>query len=292
MKRLEDFSLTPALRDEINSVIINRRLPHAVVIASGDYMSRIEFALFLSAAYLCSEDNAPCGECKNCKKIANSIHPDVQLFEREKDKKEFSVKIIRDFIKNDAFIKPNEADGKVFIIKDAESMNINAQNAMLKIFEEPPVGVKFILCCDSVTSLLETIRSRATAYSLLSEPEITADDERAVELAVKLALSLLSFNEYEFMSETGIFEKDKDIFKAVLGNIQILFRDALAVKNDVVPLSGNMECSLKLASAFGTEKLIRLISSCDELSEAINKNANLNLLLTRFSSVLRQAARG
>ncbi len=294
MKNINCFNLNESLRSEVEFAVSTRRLPHAILISSGDYQSRVDFALYLSASYLCENESnvRPCGECKNCRKIFDYIHPDVKLFEREKDKKEFSVKIIRDFIKPDAYIKPNEANGKVFIIKDAETMNVSAQNALLKIFEEPPKGVIFILCSDSSTALLETIRSRATVYSLQSDLKKSEDEIKAEELSVDFAVSLLSVNEFEFLSKTSLFEKDKQLFCSVIGKMQILFRDALAVKNGSSSLSTDNDVSIRLASGLGTRNLINLINICNEFNDSINKNANLNLLLTRFSSVLRQAARG
>lgn len=293
MKRLDDFNLTEKLKDEIKSAVKSRKLPHAIIISSGDLRSRIDLASYLSAAYICAdEDKLPCGECRHCQKIFECIHPDVQFYEREKDKKEFSVKIVRDSIKTDAFIKPNEADGRVFIIKDAETMNVSAQNALLKILEEPPKGVKFILCCENAADLLETIRSRATIYALISNKELNEAEQKISHLAAELALSLISFNEYEFVAKTGVFEKDKELLGAVMEKMQILFRDALAVKNNSSILSNDADCTYKLASAFSTSVLINLISKLNELAESINKNANLNLLITRFSSVLRQVTRG
>ncbi len=292
MNRLDDFKINDRLKKEISYAIADRRLPHAMIISGGDSDSRLNFALFLSAAYLCNNEQIPCGVCKTCNKIFNRNHPDVQIFEREKDKKEFSVKIIRDYIKSNAYIKPNEADGKVFIIKDAESMNVSAQNAFLKIFEEPPANVKFILCCDSAVSLLETIRSRATSYSLINAEDNSELYESARNLAENLTLSLMSANEYDFISKTGFFEKDKELFKTTLEIIQMIFRDALAIKNHANILSDNDEIANRLASSFGTLNIIHLIDKTNNISESINKNANFNLLLTRFSSVLRQASRG
>ncbi len=293
MKRLSDFNLTDTLRCEIESAVYNRRIPHAVIIASGDYQSRIDLATYISASCLCTaEADAPCGDCRSCRKIFSDIHPDVQFFEREKDKKEFSVKIVRDSIKPEAFIKPNEADGRIFIIKDAETMNVSAQNAFLKILEEPPKGVRFILCCDNAASMLETIRSRATVYSLITENQSDENDEQVQSLAVEFTNLLIGSNEYEFMSKSMIFDKDKELFKKVLDKMQILFRDALAVKNGAQMISGDKDCAYKLASSLSTNNLLNLIGKVNELADSINKNANLNLLLTRFSSVLRQATRG
>ena len=288
-----DFDLNSRLIDELSSVIASKKLPHAIIIENGSPLSRVEFARFLSACALCGNDGEiPCGICRNCQKAMGGYHPDVSFYEREKDKKEFSVKIIRDVIKPAVFIKPGEADGRVCVIKDAETMNISAQNAFLKILEEPPKNVKFILCCDSAGSMLETIRSRATVYSMnsLSDSE-DEDAEKAKQLACQLVESLMLPTEYEFMSKTGVFEKDRQLMTKTIAQMQLIFRNAVFIKSGAKPESADA-ASEKAASFFGMSNLMKLIEKTNELNDFANKNANLNLLLTRLCSLLRQAARG
>lgn len=289
---INDFDLSNKLKNELTAVIESKKLPHAIIIDKGSFQQRVDFAFYLSACSLCESDGSvPCGICRNCVKTFGKIHPDISVYERERDKKEFSVKIIREFVKPAAYIKPGEADGKVCIIKDAETMNASAQNAFLKILEEPPENVKFILCCDNAGSMLETIRSRATVYSLGGEEDISDEDLiKAKELADRLAESLMLPTEFEFMSLTGIFEKDRPLLTAVLAQMQIIFRNAVFIKNGVK--LDNAETAEKAASFFGMSNLLKLIDRTNELNDFANKNANLNLLLTRFCSCLRQAARG
>lgn len=291
---LDDFNLSNNFKAEISALIESHKLPHAIIIYSLDAEAAYSFALFLARAVLCtSDDEIPCGLCKNCQKIIRRSHPDVLTFEREKDKKEFSVKIVRDSIIPSAYIKPNEADGKVFIIKDAQTMNSGAQNAFLKILEEPPKDVKFIICSDVPASMLETIRSRATAYFLGGENKtLDEKEQKAREIAKSLAISLMSSTEYDFMSQTGVFEKDKELLDLTLKELQVIFRDAVAYKNNAAPIEEKNDAAITLASAVGLSNLLNLIKQTNELSVLISKNANLNLLITRFCSVLRQAARG
>lgn len=288
---INDFDISNKLRNELVSVISSRKLPHAVIIEKGNIDSRLSFAFFLAAASLCESDNTvPCGECRNCVKTFGRFHPDITVYEREKDRKEFSVKIVRDVIKPSVFVKPGEASGRVCIIKDAETMNISAQNSFLKILEEPPQNVMFILCCDVASAMLETIRSRATVYSLGGDSEDDEQVQKAKKIAGELVNCLMLPTEYEFMSKTGVFEKDRALLTEVLGQMQILFRNAVLIKNNASADAD--EISLKAASFFGITNLLNLIEKTNELNDFANKNANLNLLLTRFCSCLRQAARG
>ena len=290
--RIDDFNISRGLREEIISAVTKRRLPHAIIVSSGTEQPRLDFALFLAAASVCSsQGDVPCLLCKNCKKAFDGNHPDILYFEREKGKKEFSVKIVRDMIKPQAYVKPNEADSKVFIIKDAQFMNSGAQNALLKIFEEPPAGVRFILCCDYPSALLETIRSRAAEYPLIAGENQSEESDEAAKIAQSLALSLLSAYEYDFLSQTGVFEKNKELLMLTFQKLQIIFRDAVAVKNNAPLMGTASETAQKIASALSVQRLTALISELDGLNNSLNRNANMNLLITRFCSRLRQAAK-
>ena len=67
--RIEDFNISPGLRDEITSAVSKRRLPHAIIVSSGTEQQRLDFALYLAAASVCSSKaDVPCLVCKNCKK--------------------------------------------------------------------------------------------------------------------------------------------------------------------------------------------------------------------------------
>ena len=80
-------------------------------------------------------------------------------------KKEIMVDQVRALIE-DSYILPNEAERKVYIIEDADKMNVNAQNAALKLLEEPPNGAVFILCAVNPKALLPTVRSRCAEINL------------------------------------------------------------------------------------------------------------------------------
>ena len=139
---------------------------HAVIVA-GPPEEANAAALEMAKALLCAAPEGggkSCGACAHCRKIAAGVHPDVIVTERRKDSKgqprrEIYVEQIRDIVSS-APILPNEAARKVYIIRDAGAMNPAAQNALLKILEEPPSFVSLILAAESEAALLETVRSR------------------------------------------------------------------------------------------------------------------------------------
>lgn len=143
-----------------------QRLTHAyAVIAAPE--EGYAAARRLARAILCTapaEAARPCGCCENCRKAEKGIHPDILTVARQTDEKgklrrEIYVDQIRDIVA-DAAVLPNEAETKVYIIRDAGTMNAAAQNALLKILEEPPRFVAFILVAEAAGTLLETVRSR------------------------------------------------------------------------------------------------------------------------------------
>ncbi len=125
----------------------------------------------------------PCGECPACRKIAEGICPDIRLIGRE-GKASIGVDAVR-FLRRDVLIPPNDLDTKIYIIEDAETMTVQAQNALLLTLEEPPSYVLFLLLSSGTDLLLETIRSRAP---ILRTQPIPDEDIRSYLRARKCTL--------------------------------------------------------------------------------------------------------
>lgn len=141
------------------------RLSHAYMIVSPSPAQRDALARDLAAAMLCEGPwPHPCGVCRHCRKVYAGIHPDVTVVERGADEKgaarrSVTVEQVRALVA-DAQVMPNEAERRVYVIRDADAMNASAQNALLKVLEEPPGGVSFLLCAANAALLLPTVRSR------------------------------------------------------------------------------------------------------------------------------------
>lgn len=153
----------------------------------------------LAAAILCEDtERVPCGHCEHCRKVREQIHPDVLCLQREwkdgRQKKNITVDQIRSVIA-DAYILPNEAQKKVYIIEDADAMNPQAQNAILKILEEPPKFVVFLLLAGNPDLLLPTVRSRCiTIRENLEDSPLTEEEQ---EMAKEFLHHAMRNNEAE-----------------------------------------------------------------------------------------------
>lgn len=163
-----------------------QRLSHAYILASPAQEENWNLAGQIAAAAVCSRGtDAPCGQCRDCRKAFNGVHPDILRIRRLTDSKgqprrELVVDQIRQMAA-DAYVLPNEAARKVYILEEADKMNPEAQNAALKILEEPPAGVIFLLCVENAGLLLPTVRSRCVTLS--ANGEAAAEDEESRKLA-------------------------------------------------------------------------------------------------------------
>ena len=125
--------------------------------------------IFANAIH-CEGEIKPCGECPQCKKHMADTHSDLLIIGGNGTIK---VDDIRE-MNEELFMKPALSDKKICIIRDADNMNSDAQNALLKSFEEPPSYAVIILLSENIKNLLPTIRSRGSRveFEPFSEKEI------------------------------------------------------------------------------------------------------------------------
>ena len=156
---------------------------HAYLISSSARVDAVRAAKMLAGAAVClAGHDVPCGVCRGCRKAASGSHPDIIPVVRQTDRngnlrRELTVDQIRE-LAADAQVLPNEAERKVYIIEESELMNLNAQNAALKLLEEPPATVIFVLCAVNSNQLLETVRSRCLSLSVAGGEEAADEDSR------------------------------------------------------------------------------------------------------------------
>jgi len=149
------------MKDRIETIFSGisktKRVANAYLFVGGDQEQKLAAAVNFAKALNCLSDRKPCGDCVNCKKTDGGIHPDVIIM--DKDKSSFKIEQVRQ-LKELSRFGPSEADYKVFIINDADTLTTEAANSFLKALEEPPAGVVFILICNREEGLLPTISSR------------------------------------------------------------------------------------------------------------------------------------
>ena len=178
-----DFSAlcgNTAAKERFARAVRASTLPHAILLAGPKGSGKHTLALLLAAAQNCERKEGgavPCGACGNCRRILAHNHPDVKTLGKIDGKATIGVTELRAF-REDMFLSATETAHRFYLIEDAQDMTPPAQNALLKVLEEPPRGVYILLLAEATDPLLSTIRSRAQ----LTRMEPIADDALAAWL--------------------------------------------------------------------------------------------------------------
>jgi len=137
---------------------------HAYLFVGPRHIGKKTLALNLAQALNCDADKPPCGQCHSCRRILEQKHADVTCIGLD-SKTEIGIDDIRK-LQRLANLPPYEGKRKVFIIDDAEYLSTEAANSLLKILEEPPPKVVWVLLTAEEPRLLPTIVSRCQRLEL------------------------------------------------------------------------------------------------------------------------------
>ena len=324
--RFNGFYGNEAARVQLSGAFDSGREPHAILIDGPAGSGKKTLARLIAQAFVCEgTGERPCGECRQCRNARAGVHPDIRMDSAAGGARSFSVDTVRR-IRLDAFVAPNDAAVKVYILDGVHNMTESAQNALLKILEEPPAHVRFILTCDGRSRVLETVQSRCTGITLGPVPEEqvtvvllqrdpTLDRDQAVRaaqlsggyigraaeglaqgsfsaavaLADDFTKALCGSSPFAFLRLSGTLEKDSELFRACLELLPLLFRDAIASRAGVSGrLSGCGEAADRLRGAFTPRQLAAGVDICLNARAAADRYANQRLLLTWFFARLWQ----
>ncbi len=272
---LSSFEFDKRTADALSALASGERLPHAVVIESHDDKTANEAAKALSMFAVCQKENKPCGKCPQCQKAFNKAHADIAYLKTTNKSKTYSIEQIRDVIR-DVYIRPNEAECKIYIFEHAdECMTTVVQNAFLKVLEEPPQDVSFILLCQNSRRLLTTILSRCTLLRLGTEAEPGSD---VMGYAEAIVSGILSPREYDLLlAFRAIFDKEQS--GEILSAVAMLLRDGLAVLSGAKAIR-NHALGMKIAATLPKGVLIELIALTRDVQTKTKTNININLFAT------------
>ncbi len=304
------------------------RVGHAYIIAGQEGSGRSTVAYSFAKALQCeSGQSQSCNSCKSCKQAESGNHPDIIYITHEK-LGIISVGEIREQLVDSMQVKPYSSKYKIYIIKEAEKMTEEAQNALLKTIEEPPeYGIVMIITTDP-EKLLQTIRSRC--ITLTTKPVKEKDihdyliqnygiDEKRAAFAIEYsegnlgkAILLATNEEYEQLIksvidlQTNIFEMDMDeIAEAIqhcstfkmnindyLDLMMMWYRDILVLK-----VTGNPDKILfkdqylvirEQSNYLSFNELEAKQKAVDNAKERINANANMPDIMRLLIMTLKE----
>lgn len=171
---LDNPIIDSGVLDGLLSDIKGGRSVHAYLFESEQSTAACETARRFAAALLCeSEGEKPCGVCTSCIQSAGGSNPDLQSLALSDltDKKSVGADEIRSLV-SDVYTKPFRAQRKVYIIEDGDALTAYAQNAMLKVLEEPPSYAVFIICTSNAELILPTVRSRSRIVRFVPKNDV------------------------------------------------------------------------------------------------------------------------
>ena len=159
--------------EHLKNAITMDKVSHAYIFNGPEYSGKMMLAEAFAMALQCEEHNPEgCMNCRSCKQTADRNQPDIIYVSHEKPNT-ISVDDIRQQLNNDIVIKPYSSKYKIYIVDEAEKMNPQAQNALLKTIEEPPAYAVIMLLTTNADSFLQTILSRCITLNLKSVKDET-----------------------------------------------------------------------------------------------------------------------
>ncbi|MCM1285067.1 MAG: hypothetical protein NC213_04600 [Acetobacter sp.] len=325
MKKI-DFAGNEKVIEQLGYLIDTKRFPHALIIEGEHGLGKRTLARNIAAALVCRNEEKPCMECSQCHKAKENIHPDIFEHSAGGGANSFHVDVVRNVIK-DVYVQPNEAEHKVYILGNADCMSVSAQNALLKVLEEPPKYVVFILTAQSKSRLLETVLSRSVivtlegvnadegaSYIVKNNPAIISSKAREavlnlngnigkaidflengreselVDVCCDMCKALVDDNEYALLKLCSAFQRDRQGIVFACDFLKNIFRDALVYSDKIDLTTGKKELAKHLKNKLNQQKLVDLINVCDTLKISANMNCNNSLLITKICYSLREAA--
>ena len=162
--------------EHFKNAITMDKVSHAYILNGPDLSGKRMLAEAFAMTLQCEKKGTePCMECHSCKQAIGRNQPDIIYLQHEKPNT-ISVDDIRTQINNDIVVKPYSSPYKIYIIDEAEKMNVQAQNALLKTIEEPPKYAIILLLTTNAETFLPTILSRCIRLDLkvVSDEKIKA----------------------------------------------------------------------------------------------------------------------
>lgn len=144
----------------------NKMVSHAYIISGAEGSGKKLIASAFAKALLCDERaDEPCCKCVSCRTFDGGNNPDM-IYVYPKKTKALSVDDVREQITSDVNIKPYNHDYKIYMIPKADTLTVQAQNALLKTLEEPPEYAVFILLAENTAAFLPTVLSRCVLFDI------------------------------------------------------------------------------------------------------------------------------
>lgn len=301
----------------LQNALAGGRAAHAYLFTGSAGVGKNTLARAFAASLLCKNGvTEACGSCPVCKKFAGDNMPDFITLTPAGNN--IKIEQVRELQKKAQF-KPYEADKKVYLINQADTMTVEAANCLLKILEDPPSNTVFLLTSVNQYSLLPTIISRCQLVPLTKVPrdEINEvlqqrfglDGEKAAllaslcdglpgvalqmagsgkgldirELVFKVVEQISDENLNQLLKTAEDFDKKKEILPEFLEQLMLWYRDQLiwlqTGEDNLVVNIDRLSYFKSTAERVSKDHLIRSITDIMEAKNQLSRNVNARLVL-------------
>lgn len=303
----------------LQSAVSNNKVSHAYIIDGIEGSGKMLLANTFAKTLQCEKGgNTPCNECISCHTFDSGNNPDI-IYVVPTKTKALGIEDIRNQMVNILNIKPYKNKYKIFIIDNADTMTVQAQNAILKTIEEPPSYSVFILLSTNFSSFLPTVLSRCILIKLrpLSEEVIkkyikdnlNVEEEKAgvysafalgsigkakkliksEEFGIKRQKIMEALNAIKKSDDIEIFELAKSFedykeeINEALDICFVWYRDLLMLKifeDKRYIIEQDKYSELNLkAGEFESSQLFKILDIIENTRQRLDKNVNFQLAL-------------
>ena len=320
--KIDDIIEQRAVVTHLKNALSKNKLAQAYMLIGEAGMGKRTIAEAFAESILC-ENRKPgeyehCGKCDSCHQVENHNHPDCITVTHEKPNL-ISVDEIREQLVSDVEIKPYQGDRKVYIVPDAEMMNEQAQNAILKTLEDPPDYVVIILLVANADMMLQTILSRMIKLSLAPISDQTISEVlvrdyhlqkyrissivkfargnlgRAIEIsgsedfaddknkAAEIMKKVLKTESYQWKDWINALSEDKSRISFFMGLFMDWYRDVLMIKagagTERIMYADEAEPIKDEAERYDYEGLKNCVESIEKAQSQISAQVKPSLVL-------------
>lgn len=269
----------------LKSIITEHRVTGSYVFMGSDGVGKRTTAIALAKAVNCAAgDSKLACDCNSCRKIDSGNHPDVFVILPEEKKGSIKIGKIREII-YEASLKPYEGKKRVFIINDAEAMTEEAQNALLKLLEEPPENHILLLTSSNLAGLLPTVLSRCKAlkfYNLSQEVIWSLLKSRGAEDKEAVLFSHMAMGS---VGRAMAFEENDIAAKRDRLVSNFFFRKSALLREDLLTedMTDDKEEGLNLLLSWYRDLLISRFTREDKELFNIDRSVEISSYSQRFS---------
>ena len=315
------------IKDLFLRAVRTSHVSHGYILSGEDGMGKKMIARSFAKLLLCEDTekgDTPCGKCHSCLQFASGNHPDVIYLKHEKPNV-IGVDDIRN-LNEDIIIKPYSSAYKIYIVDEAETMTVAAQNALLKTLEEPPIYAVILLLTTNGANFLQTILSRCVILNLKQIPEEEVErvlreqgiPEKRIQPILKLCRGNIGkakkmaesddFSELlheimnlmqsihrmtfeELMAAVGRLSEHRLNIRECLDFIRLWYRDVLLFKvtNDinVLVFQENFRDIREVAQKCSFEGIENIMQAIDTATRRLEANVNFELTMELLLMAVR-----